>query len=59
MNQFLHSLLKTVQSSKAVDGLVLLWIESMELIVYPGGPHGITDTHKDRLNADLLDFIKA
>jgi non-heme chloroperoxidase len=26
--------------------------------VYPGAPHGLTDTHKDRLNADLLAFLK-
>lgn len=29
------------------------------LIVYPGAPHGVTDTHKDRLNADLLGFIQS
>ncbi len=29
-----------------------------KLIVYAGGPHGITDTHKDRLNQDLLDFLQ-
>ena len=23
-----------------------------------GAPHGITDTHKDRLNADLLAFVR-
>ena len=27
------------------------------LKVYPGAPHGITDTHKDRLNNDLLEFL--
>jgi non-heme chloroperoxidase len=25
---------------------------------YPEAPHGITDTHKDALNADLLAFIE-
>jgi len=25
---------------------------------YPGAPHGITDTHKDELNADLLEFAR-
>ncbi|WP_226469465.1 alpha/beta fold hydrolase [Luteimonas panaciterrae] len=34
-------------------------VKDAKLIVYPGAPHGITDTHKDRLNNDLLDFIKA
>ena len=33
-------------------------IKDAKLIVYPGAPHGITDTHKDQLNADLLAFIK-
>jgi non-heme chloroperoxidase len=28
------------------------------LIVYEGAPHGITDTHKERLNADLLAFLR-
>ena len=32
-------------------------IKGAELLVYPGGPHGITDTHKDRLNDDLLTFL--
>lgn len=29
------------------------------LKVYPGAPHGITDTHKDQLNADLLAFLQS
>jgi non-heme chloroperoxidase len=33
-------------------------IKNAELIVYSGAPHGITDTHKDKLNADLMAFIK-
>jgi non-heme chloroperoxidase len=33
-------------------------IKDAKLIVYPGAPHGLTDTHKDRLNEDLLAFIK-
>ncbi|WP_460713145.1 alpha/beta fold hydrolase [Lysobacter terrae] len=34
-------------------------IKNSKLIVYEGAPHGITDTHKDRLNADLLAFAKS
>ena len=34
-------------------------VENSYLIVYPGAPHGLTDTHKDRLNTDLLAFLKA
>lgn len=32
-------------------------VRNAELIVYPGAPHGLTDTHKDRLNQDLLAFL--
>jgi non-heme chloroperoxidase len=32
-------------------------VKGARLIEYAGAPHGITDTHKDRLNQDLLDFI--
>ena len=34
-------------------------IAGATLKTYPGAPHGITDTHKDRLNADLLEFVNA
>lgn len=34
-------------------------VKNSKLIVYPGAPHGLTDTHKEKLNADLLAFIKA
>jgi non-heme chloroperoxidase len=33
-------------------------VKGARLIVYPGAPHGITDTHKERLNQDLLNFIR-
>ena len=29
------------------------------LKVYSGAPHGLTDTHKDQLNEDLLEFLKS
>ena len=29
------------------------------LIFYPGLPHGLTATHADRVNAELLAFIRA
>jgi len=32
-------------------------IGGSKLVIYEGGPHGITDTHKDRLNQDLLEFL--
>jgi non-heme chloroperoxidase len=33
-------------------------VKGSTLKVYPGAPHGLTDTHKDQLNEDLLAFIK-
>ncbi|WP_349743133.1 alpha/beta fold hydrolase [Roseateles cavernae] len=33
-------------------------VKNAQLIVYPGAPHGLTDTHKDRVNQDLLNFIR-
>ncbi len=32
-------------------------INGATLKVYPGAPHGITDTHKEQLNSDLLEFL--
>jgi non-heme chloroperoxidase len=34
-------------------------VKSATLKVYAGAPHGITDTHKDQLNRDLLAFAKS
>jgi non-heme chloroperoxidase len=34
-------------------------VANAKLLVYPGAPHGLTDTHKERLNADLLAFIQS
>ena len=34
-------------------------IKDAKEIYYPGAPHGLTATHQDRVNADLLAFIKA
>jgi non-heme chloroperoxidase len=33
-------------------------VKGAKLIVYAGAPHGITDTHKDRVNQDLLSFLR-
>jgi pimeloyl-ACP methyl ester carboxylesterase len=33
-------------------------VKGAELIIYAGAPHGLTDTHKDRLNQDLLTFLR-
>jgi non-heme chloroperoxidase len=33
-------------------------IKNAVLTVYPGAPHGITDTHKEQLGQDLLAFLR-
>lgn len=33
-------------------------VKGVQILVYPGAPHGLTDTHKDRLNIDLLAFSR-
>jgi non-heme chloroperoxidase len=33
-------------------------IKDVQAIYYPGAPHGITATHIDQVNADLLAFVK-
>ena len=35
------------------------FIQNATLKIYPGGPHGLADTHKDQLNKDLLAFLNA
>jgi non-heme chloroperoxidase len=34
-------------------------IKGATLKVYPGAPHGMCSTQKDKVNGDLLDFLKA
>lgn len=34
-------------------------IPNNQFVVYEGAPHGLFYTHKDRLNADLMDFIRS
>jgi len=34
-------------------------IKGAQEIYYPGKPHGLTATHQDEVNADLLNFLKS
>lgn len=34
-------------------------IPGARLVVFPNAPHGLTDTHKERLNSELLHFLKS
>ena len=40
-----------VPPAKIVTGAILK--------IYPGAPHGLPTTHKDRFNEDLLSFLKS
>jgi len=33
-------------------------LERVQAIYYPGAPHGLTATHQDQVNADLLAFLR-
>jgi non-heme chloroperoxidase len=33
-------------------------IKGASLKIYAGAPHGLAETHKEQLNADLLAFLK-
>jgi non-heme chloroperoxidase len=34
-------------------------VKNATLKIYPGAPHGLMSTHKERFNADLLSFLKS
>ncbi len=34
-------------------------IKGAKEIYYPGAPHGLTSTHQDQVNADLLNFLRS
>ena len=34
-------------------------VDGATLITYEGAPHGITDTHKERLGSDLVAFVNS
>ena len=34
-------------------------IKGAKEIYYPGAPHGLTATHQDQVNADLLAFLRS
>jgi hypothetical protein len=34
-------------------------VKHAQLKIYAGAPHGLPSTLKDRLNADLLEFVKS
>jgi hypothetical protein len=57
----LSSTATTTRSSLTESGAAAsaALVDDATLITYEGAPHGITDTHKERLGADLLTFINS
>jgi non-heme chloroperoxidase len=33
-------------------------VKNAKLIVHPGAPHGLPETHKKQLGEDLLSFVR-
>jgi non-heme chloroperoxidase len=44
---------------KDASVLAVKLVKNGQLKIYPGAPHGLCSTHKDQVNADLLEFCKA
>ena len=44
---------------KDASELAVKLVKNGQIKIYPGAPHGLPSTHKDKLNADLLEFIKS
>lgn len=34
-------------------------IQDAKDVIYPGAPHGITATHPDEINSELLRFVES
>jgi non-heme chloroperoxidase len=45
-----------VKNSSVKSALI---IRAAKEIYYPGAPHGLTATHQDQINADILAFLKS
>ena len=54
---FLHGDDDQIVPIAAASELAVKLVKNGRLKVYPGAPHGVATTHKDQVNADLLDFI--
>lgn len=44
---------------KDASVLAVKLVKNGQLKIYPGAPHGLCSTHKNQVNADLLEFIKS
>jgi non-heme chloroperoxidase len=56
---FIHGSDDQIVPIAASARLAVKLVKGAELKVYEGGDHGLTTTHKDQVNADLLAFLKS
>jgi non-heme chloroperoxidase len=56
---FLHGDDDQIVPIQAAAKLASKIVKNATLKIYPGAPHGMATTEKDKVNADLLAFIKA
>ena len=49
--------LKNLERIDAAGRASAKLVKNSKLVVYAGAPHGLTDTHKEKLNQDLLAFL--
>lgn len=55
---FIHGDDDQIVPIQAAAAKAVTLVKNGTLKVYPGAPHGLATTHKDKLNADLLAFLK-
>lgn len=56
---FIHGDDDQIVPIQAAAAKAVKLVKNGTLKVYPGAPHGLATTHKDKLNADLLAFLKS
>jgi non-heme chloroperoxidase len=56
---FIHGDDDQIVPYKDASVLAVKLVKDGQLKIYPGAPHGLPSTHKEQLNADLLEFCKA
>jgi non-heme chloroperoxidase len=56
---FLHGDDDQIVPIAAAAQLATKLVKGSQLKIYEGAPHGMCTTHKDRVNADLLEFLRA
>ena len=55
---FIHGEDDQIVPIVAASPLASKLVKGSTLKIYPGAPHGLTTTHRDQFNADLLAFLK-